>query len=85
MKVTFNWLEENDYDSVTDYCRDLVRFHKNDPDYLKNETIEVYRGDMLCLTVSDIEKAATLQPVSCRWQKYDRRREEGSVEAQGAI
>jgi len=72
MKITFNWLEENDYASVTDYCRELVRFHKNDPDYLKNEAIEVYRGDMLCLTVSDIEKAATIMPHNNRWAKYDK-------------
>lgn len=56
MKITFDWLEEHDYPSVTDYCRDLVKT-RDFP-----ETLEVYRGDMLCLTVTDIKAAAKLRP-----------------------
>lgn len=74
MKITFDWLEEHDFASVTDYCRALVRFHKNDPEFLKNKTVEVYRGEMLCLTVKDINAAARLEPTSSGWGKHTGKR-----------
>lgn len=53
MRIDFKYLEDNKYNSVTDYCRVLVK----QEDYPK--TLNVYRGDMLCLTV-DVAKAALL-------------------------
>lgn len=62
-KITFDYLTENNYPSVTDYCRDLI---KKDafPD-----VVEVYRGDMLCLT-ADVRKAAKLAPTGTGWETY---------------
>jgi hypothetical protein len=71
MKITFDWLEEHEFASVTDYCRALV---KQDPGSLLGDKIEVYRGDMLCLTVTDINVAAGLEPASSGWQKYTGKR-----------
>lgn len=53
MKIDFKYLEDNGYNSVTDYCRVLVK----QEDFPK--TIYIYRDEMLCLTV-DTEKAALL-------------------------
>lgn len=84
MKITFKDLEDLKCPSVTDYCRLLVK--ENDewcmgggPGKLRGEpelpsTIEVYRGDMLCLTVTDVRKAATIMPTGIGWKVYDRRR-----------
>lgn len=72
MRITFDWLEAEGYPSVTDFCRDLVKDHQDE----EITSIEVYRGDMLCLTVTDIRKAATLQPTDNGWRivKKDRAR-----------
>lgn len=78
MKITFDWLEANKYPSVTDYCRDLVDAKS------PVETLEVYRGEMLCLTV-DVKRAAKLMPSNCRWIKYDKRRNRDAVEPQGEV
>lgn len=82
VRLTFEDLETMSYPSVTDYCRYL---EEHLDIYASVTTVEVYRGEMLCLTVKDIKKAATLQPVNCRWMKYDKRRNKGSVEARTAI
>lgn len=60
MKITFNELEDRGFDSVTDYCRELMK----DPGPWLGDKIEVYRGEMLCLTVTDIPAAARLEPRS---------------------
>src|SRR6185436_17052378 len=64
----FEWkdLEEAGYASVTDYCRYLVANHPTD---LPNR-LEIYRGEMLCMTVTDVTIAATLEPSSDGWTKY---------------
>lgn len=64
IKITFDELEKGKWPSVTDYCRYLVSINS------AAETVEVYRGDMLCLIVTDIKKAATLQPTGTDWIKY---------------
>ena len=63
MRIDFKYLEDNSYASVTDYCRVLVK-NKN-----YDKTLEVYRGEMLCLTV-DVEKAAKLEPTDTGWTLY---------------
>lgn len=75
MKITFDYLEKNGFASVTDLCRKLVK------DGSPFETIEVYRGDMLCLTVTDVEKASRLMPGSSGWKTYNRTRGTASPEA----
>lgn len=57
VKTTWDELEELGYASVTDYCRFLVKQGKKLPD-----RIEVYRGDMLCITVPDVAEAAKIEP-----------------------
>lgn len=49
-------IEELGEQSITDYCRQLVKdqFH---PD----TRVEVYKGEMLCLIVTNIEEAAKLK------------------------
>lgn len=69
LKMDFKDLEEGGYTSITDYCRDIVKEGKDLPD-----RIEVYKGEMLCLTVSDVGLAATLQPTSRGWKKYTSRK-----------
>lgn len=66
MRITFKDLEDSNCVGVTDYCRLLVSENKED----LNQTIEVYRGDMLCLIVKDIKKAATLEADGCKWRTY---------------
>ncbi len=68
MNITFDFLEEHKYSSVTDYCRDLVKT-EGYPEYLY-----VYRGEMLCLTVN-VKKAALIEPTSSVWQKYAGKRQ----------
>lgn len=53
MKITFKDLEEADCESVTDYCRLLIKQGSS------KKTLEVYRGEMLCLTV-DVREASKL-------------------------
>lgn len=55
LRTTWDELEAAGYVSVTDYCRFLVK----QPDPLPNR-IEVYRGEMLCMTVTDVAEAAKL-------------------------
>lgn len=74
MKITFDFLENNKYSSVTDYCRDLIK-QSEFP-----ETLEVYRGEMLCLRV-DVVNAAKIMPKNGRWVKYDKHSRKGCREA----
>lgn len=60
MKITFKELEEMWFESVTDYCRYLENNWYSGCDYGAETTIEVYRGEMLCLTVKSIEEGAKL-------------------------
>lgn len=71
MKITFKDLEDSNCPSVTDYCRLLLS--ENLRDYT-GEIIEVYRGEMLCLTITDITAAATLEPTGEGWRKVRHRR-----------
>lgn len=65
INITFDWLKHHGYESVTDYCRDLVKTG----DY--NKKIAVWRGDMLCLTVTDVYAASKLVPnPEGGWSKY---------------
>lgn len=69
IKTTFDGLEEMGFESVTDFCRALIK--EPGPYEVSPETkIEVYRGDMLCLTVNDIRKAAKLRPTGVGFTKY---------------
>lgn len=63
--ITFQWLKENKYVGVTDYCRYLVA-----KDKFLDYHIHVYRADMLCLIVNDIPLAATIIADGYRWRKY---------------
>lgn len=65
VKTTWDELESLGYASVTDYCRFLVKQGKKLPD-----RIEVYRGEMLCMTVTDVTEAAKLEPASVGFKKY---------------
>lgn len=64
--VTWDQLEGDGYPSVTDFCRYLVSTGGK----FEGIRIEVYRDDMLCLTVHDIYKAAKLEPTDGGWRKY---------------
>jgi hypothetical protein len=78
LKITFAQLEKMGFESVTDYCRALMK--EPDPYGVFPETkIEVYRGDMLCLTVSSVEYGATQEPRSDGWQKYTGKRHSKGV------
>lgn len=74
MKITFDELEKMGYESVTDYCRYLVDNWDVYCSFSKKDKIEVYRGEMLCLTVSSIEEGAKIEPTSRGWQKHTGRR-----------
>lgn len=67
LKITWDELEKLGYASVTDYCRVLVKFKKGKklPD-----RIEIYRGEMLCMTVTDVSEAAKLEPTGTGFTKY---------------
>lgn len=67
IKITFDLLEAEGCESVTDYCRKIIE--EDEWDYT-DSTIEVYRGDMLCLTVTDIHEAAKLEPGITNWRPY---------------
>jgi hypothetical protein len=73
LKIQIKDMEECGYNSVTDYCRMLVKFHKNNPEDLP-KGIELYRGDMLCMTIPNIAATATVEPGGTDWNKYSGRR-----------
>lgn len=56
MIITTDWLEDNDYNSVTDFCRYLVTTG------IKDGSIEVYRNEVISYTVSSIYTAAKFKP-----------------------
>jgi hypothetical protein len=80
LRISFDILEDWGFPSVTDYCRYLV---ENIPEDKLDFKIEVYRGEMLCLTVNDIQKAATLQPDVAGWRKVKKDRAIRVAEGQG--
>lgn len=55
--ITFDDLSTMKHESVTDYCRALM---KENEDKYKKEAVEVYRDQMLCLTVNSVEEGAKL-------------------------
>lgn len=65
LKTTWKELEDLGYTSVTDYCRMLIAEKKPIPD-----RIEIYRGEMLCMTVTSVTEAAKIEPSSKGWRKY---------------
>jgi hypothetical protein len=83
MKLTFDELEKMGYPSVTDYCRVLVA--SGTPEGI----LEIYRGDMLCLTVNNIPEAAKIMPTSSGWKVYaptpSQRRKRAAAMAQDAF
>ena len=65
IQLSFDTLHnELGYPSVTDYCRHLVKTR----DDLDGVRIEVFRGEMKCLIVNDIYKAAELEPTGSDWR-----------------
>lgn len=66
IKISFKDLEDSNCQSVTDYCRLLVSENFVDLD----QTLEVYRGDMLCLIVNNIKQAAELYPEGATFRKW---------------
>lgn len=78
--ITFDWLKENKYVGVTDYCRYLVAENK-----FLDCHIHVYRADVLCLIVNDIKKAATIMAADGEWRKYDKTKRRRALRAAGAI
>lgn len=67
INITFDWLNENNYPSVTDFCRYLVSTGGK----FDGVKINIYRREMLCYIVNNIEEAAKVIPVDCRWKKYN--------------
>lgn len=71
IETTFDMLERENYESVTDFCRYLISTGGR----FENIQIHVYRGDMLCLKVNDIYKASQLYPRDRGgWQKHRSRK-----------
>lgn len=79
LKITWDELETMGYASVTDYCRYLVSEYElyqmgGGPGKLKEvrlpDRIEIYRGEMLCMTVTDVVEAAKLEPADGGFVKY---------------
>lgn len=68
IKTNWKWLEDNGYPSVTDFCRYAV----GSGVYPLNTSVEVYRGEMLCLTVSSLEYGAKYMPTGIGFEKYDK-------------
>lgn len=66
IEITFDFLRKEGYAGVTDFCRYLL----TTPGKFENTHIHVYRGDMLCLIVKDIKKAATIEADGYKWRKY---------------
>lgn len=83
LKVTFDELKEMGFVGVTDYCRYLVEhdYHIYGP----HNTIEVYRGDRLCLKVNNIAKAAEIMAKDSHWIKYDKTRRKATQEPLGEV
>jgi len=69
LKTTWDELEAEGYPSVTDYCRVLVKDKAKLPD-----RIEIYRGDMLCMTVTDVTEAAQLEPHGTVFRKFQEKK-----------
>lgn len=65
LKTTWDELKEKGFPSVTDYCRFLIKQGTELPN-----RIEVYRGDMLCMTVTDVSEVAKLEPNGVDFVKY---------------
>lgn len=65
MKITFKDLEDIGCSSVTDYCRLLTA----EKDYT-GVRLEVYRGEMKCLIVNDIQKASELEATGVTFRKH---------------
>lgn len=56
IKTTFDELEKLDCPSVTDYCRLLIKQSV----LFADAKVEVYRGEMLCLTVNNVAEGTKL-------------------------
>lgn len=84
VKTDWDELEKLGYSSVTDYCRFLVKGKKPLPD-----RIEVYRGEMLCMTVTDVAEAAKIMPTGRGFKKYDSTKrgmaKEGALQPRGEV
>lgn len=84
VKTDWDELEALGYVSVTDYCRELIKLKKPLPD-----RIEIYRGEMLCMTVTDVAEAAKIMPTNTGFKKYDstKRRSgvKGSLQPRGEV
>jgi hypothetical protein len=65
LKTTWQELEDAGYASVTDYCRFLVKQKRKLPD-----RIEIYRDEVMCMTVTNVKEAAKFEPKSDGWRKY---------------
>lgn len=65
--TTFDFLKENNYPSVTDYCRFLMKLN---PERYQDMPVEVYRGEMLCLIGESVKKCAEIQPNGDKFIKY---------------
>lgn len=66
LRITFKELEDLGCSSITDYCRLLM----NQSVRFADASVEVYRGDMLCLTVTNIAEGAKLEPTGVGFAKY---------------
>lgn len=64
-KTTWDELASLGYASVTDYCRFLVKEGKKLPD-----RIEIYRGDMLCMTIPNVAATALVEPEGSTWRQH---------------
>lgn len=84
LKITWDELEKLGYPSVTDYCRVLVKKGKKLPD-----RIEIYRGEMLCMTVTDVAEAAKIMPTGSGFISYDSTKRgrggKGSLQPRGEV
>lgn len=78
MKVSFDWLKENNYTGVTDFCRFLIKEGSH-----PETVVEVYRGEMLCLVVKNIKKAAEVEVDGYTWRKYRKKVRPSPGEAHG--
>ncbi len=66
--TTFDYLEEQGYPSVTDYCRFLMELN---PERYEDMPVEVYRGERLCLIVKSVKEGAKIQPSSSGFVSYN--------------
>lgn len=82
INISFNELEEMGYESVTDYCRFLV---KTDRDLTDETEIHVYRDTMRCLTVNNIKEAAKLYPTGTGWRTYGWKASQRLEQARGCV